>query len=199
MLGRLCIRLSCLQYILFNVSFGKTSMRQVAIQQCIKLSSLSIHDQELSNVKMFNPDWQHGDWCFNLALGLSGKSSCRGCSNVQHRQQKVIHCKQGGGGFKCLFILLWKAWRYWIRPLPEGGGAFKFGPFPWFSSGDWNCFNIVTRLGNESSWLMVSYPKWVTNAILMESVCWEFPWQNRRGHYFCYSKSQEYHWQDWYI
>ena len=30
-------------------------------------------------------------------------------------------------------------------------------------------------------------------------VCWVFPWQNRRGHYFCFSKSQGCHWQDWYI
>ncbi len=26
-----------------------------------------------------------------------------------------------------------------------------------------------------------------------------FPWQNRRGHYFCFRKRQECHWQDWYI
>ncbi len=33
----------------------------------------------------------------------------------------------------------------------------------------------------------------------LDSVCWVFPWQERRGHNFCFSKSQECHWQDWYI
>ncbi len=33
----------------------------------------------------------------------------------------------------------------------------------------------------------------------LNSLCWIIPWQNRRGQHFCFSKSQECHWQDWYI
>ncbi len=52
-------------------------------------------------------------------------------------------------------------------------------------------------------WFMVNFGIATIFKVLhhydLNSVCWVFPWQNRRGHYLCFSKSQECHWQDCYI
>ncbi len=46
---------------------------------------------------------------------------------------------------------------------------------------------------DDSSLLIRDIPLWFGKVYQF------IPWHNRRGHNFCFSKSQECHWQDWYI